>query len=69
MPQAITLGDGDLSRENNEHAGTDLAALEQQLAVLMLTHLAKPAHAADLCLRQLRKRLLESRETLRRGGR
>ena len=48
VPHAIALGDRDLSRENNEHARTDFAALKQQFTWLVVTHLAKPAHAVDL---------------------
>ncbi len=44
----------------HEHARPGLAGLEQHFAVLVMAHLAEPAHARDLLRRQRRKGLLQA---------
>ena len=62
MTHAIALGNADMPRQDDKHARADFAGLEQPRAVLILADLAEPAYAPNLLIRQLRKRLFESRK-------
>jgi hypothetical protein len=52
MTEAVALGDGDMTGQDNEHAWTGLAGLEQRFTMRVAAHLAEPAHPRDLLRRQ-----------------
>ena len=62
MTEAIALADRDMAGQNDEHARSGLAGLEQFFAILVIAHLAEPAHARDLLRRQRRECLLKTRK-------
>ena len=62
VAEAVALGDRDMARQHDEHAGPGLAGLEQRLAVLEAAQFAEPAHARDFVRRQRRKGLLVARK-------
>jgi hypothetical protein len=47
-----------MAREDDEHAGADLAGLEQRFARCIRPDLAEPAHPRDFVRGQFRKGLL-----------
>ena len=66
MTEAVALGNRDMAGQNDEHARSRLAGLEQRFAVRECSDFAEPAHARDFLRRQRRKGLLMARK---RGGR
>ena len=58
MAKAVALGDRDGARQHHEHAGADLAGLEQGFAVPVGAKLPEPAHPLDFGMRERRKCLL-----------
>ena len=60
VAEAVALGDRNMAGQHHEHAGSGLAGLEQHFAVLVVAHLAEPAHARDLLRRQRREGLLQA---------
>ena len=58
MAEAVALGDRDMARQHHEHAGADLAGLEQGFAIPVASRLPEPAHPLDFVMRQRRKGLL-----------
>ena len=65
MAEAVALGDRDMTRQHDEHAGPRLAGLEQHFAVPIGAQLAEPAHAVDFMRRQRREGLLVARKRKR----
>ena len=65
VTEAVALGDRDMAGQNDEHAGSGLAGLEQHVAVLVGSDIAEPAHPRDFLRRQRRECLLMTRK---RGG-
>ena len=65
--KAVALGDRDMAGQDDEHAGSDLAGLEQRLARLVAPEFAEPAHPRDFVRRQFRKCLLIARKRKRRS--
>ncbi len=60
--EAITLRNGDMAGQHDEHSGPDLAGLKQRFAVVIVTILAEPAHPRDFLHGQCREGLLVARE-------
>ena len=62
VAETVALGDRDMAGQDDEHARSGFAGLEQPFAVLVGSDVAEPAHARNLLQRQRRKCLLMSRK-------
>jgi len=60
VTEAVALADRDMARQNDEHARSRLAGLEQFFAILVISDLAEPAHPRDFLRRQRRECLLKA---------
>ena len=65
MAEAVTLGDGDVAGEHDEHPRPHLAGLEQRFAGLVGAQLPETAHAGDFVMGERRECLFVTRK---RGG-
>src|SRR5438034_3396459 len=65
VAEAVTLGDGDMAGEHDEHPRPHLAGLEQRFAGLVGAQLPETAHACDFVMGERRECLFV---TWKRGG-